>query len=523
MGVCTSRDQSPGLQAEWEARIAKVQPLPGPIQELRQVLGNRLQIPGDESYNSARGDPHAPGVAWDGKFRQTWNLDDVGFPSAIASVDTVSEVQAVVKYAAAHCLDAGTLLCVACGRHSHQSVLDNSLVLDLQRLNSVEVDPVKKLAKVAGGAQQGTLDMACEPHSLATTAGHNASTGCGGLILQGGHGFLERKFGLVVDNLVSAEVVLADGRLVEANASENSDLLWALKGGGGNFGVVVSFTLRLHELPPTYAGQRVHIPLGVGPFKSRAEIISRFFSKTVGGPDEAAGLIVLPGGGPVVEMLLWVGDASEGKAYFDSKNVGVPLLKNSMAITKYHSEVQRYYAPGNMNAIYQTGVLLPEVSDAVATKIAEFASCAPKLCLLILLPIGGKVNTVAPEDTAVAHRNMKVWVLVSAQFPPGNLDARAEAVKWARSVKQGLLPFSGGAQYGVLSEVTTHDAADGKNTGEFKLSADQDGGAIGCMLNTADTVAHRNIYGANLPRLQQLKLKYDPKNVFRVNDNIVPR
>lgn len=262
---CVGREEDLQKRAmERSERLQKVSRLPGPVDELRKLLGDRLQTPGDPGYDSARGDPCAPGVSWDGEFRQTWNLDDIGYPSAIATVQTVAEVQEVVGYASRHGGQGEVLLCVAAGRHSHQCMIDNTLVLDLQRLASVEVDAERKTAKVAGGAQQGALDLACEPYGLATTAGHNASTGCGGLILQGGHGFLERKFGMVVDNLIAVEVVLADGRLVEASDSENEGLFWAVRGGGGNFGVIVSFTLRLHEVSDVYAGILGGAPRGVG-------------------------------------------------------------------------------------------------------------------------------------------------------------------------------------------------------------------------------------------------------------------
>eukprot|EP00933_Yihiella_yeosuensis_P053053 TRINITY_DN51217_c0_g1_i1.p1 TRINITY_DN51217_c0_g1~~TRINITY_DN51217_c0_g1_i1.p1 ORF type:complete len:416 (+),score=66.50 TRINITY_DN51217_c0_g1_i1:97-1248(+) len=380
----------------------------------------------------------------------------------------------------------------------------------------------KQLARVAGGAQQGALDMACEPHGLATTAGHNASTGCGGLILQGGHGFLERKFGMVVDNLVSVEIVLWNGSLVTANDSENADLFWAVRGGGGNFGVIVSFTLRLHPLSEVYAGIRVHVPLGMGPLKSREELTAQFFDKILGGPDEATGLLVLPGGGPVVEMLLWVGAPEDGKSYFDSKNLGWPILQNSMGIKKYHSEVQRFYPPGNSNAIYQSGVLVEETSEALVAKLADLvcSARAPNSeSAIICMPMGGKVPTVANDATAYSHRNMKVWLLISANFQPGDDAMREKCVQWVRTVKAELLPFSRGAGYGVLSDVQVHDAKDSK-------MSEADGGAIGVMMNTPDTVAKdgkRNIYGANLPRLQTIKAKYDPNNVFRVNDNILPK
>eukprot|EP00435_Cladocopium_sp_Y103_P062995 s3_g24.t1 len=324
----------------------QVAKLPGPNDDLEELLGERFQTPQKAEYHRARGVLGIDEVAWDGKYRATWNPDAMGFPMAICSVQSVAEVQRVVKYAAQHCLPVGVRLCVAAGRHSHMCMLDNTLVLDLQGLSSVEVFPELHLAKVQGGAQQGQLDVACEPHGLATTAGHNASTGCGGLILQGGHGFLEpcqlisfpweRMFGLVIDNLVEVELVLANGELVKANANEHEDLFWAIRGGGGNFGVVVSFTLR-----PVYAGTQIHAAQAPG---EREELLTKFFEKTVNGPDEATGLVVLPCGGPMIEMLVWVGSPSQGQEYFQRRASGPK---------SYHSDVQRFSDPnGTGKAVY---------------------------------------------------------------------------------------------------------------------------------------------------------------------------
>eukprot|EP00434_Breviolum_minutum_P022768 symbB.v1.2.020087.t1/scaffold1671.1/size106526/1 len=355
--------------AEAQRRAKDVRTLPGPYEELEHLLGDRFQTPQKDRYHTARGVLGIEDVAWNGRYRATWNPDAIGYPCAIAMVETVKEVQQLVTYAAKHCLPNGVRLCVAAGRHSHMCMLDNTLVLDLQGLSSVEIFPEQLLAKVAGGAQQGQLDVACEAYNLATTAGHNASTGCGGLILQGGHGFLERMFGLVIDNLVEVEVVLADGTLVKANAQEHEDLFWAVRGGGGNFGVVVSFTLRLHPLGPTYAGTQVHKAFD-GP--SREEVMTKFFEKTLNGPDEATGLIVLPCGGPVVEMLVWIGSPTEGQQYFEQRPPSGPLLRNTLGVKSYHSDIQRFSDPeGSGKAVHQTGVLLPEWSKEAAMKLAE--------------------------------------------------------------------------------------------------------------------------------------------------------
>ncbi|CAJ1436127.1 unnamed protein product [Effrenium voratum] len=512
---------------EWALKMANVKPLPGPENELRKLLGDRLQTPLDIYYHKARGQSGMEDVAWNGPFRMTWNNDDVGFPSAIATVDSVEEVQAVVSYAGKHCHPNGTRLCVASGRHSHVCMLDDALVLDLQRISSVEVFPEQMLAKVGGGAQQGDLDLACEPHDLATTAGHNASTGCGGLILQGGHGFLERIFGLVVDNLLEIELVIANGQLIRASETENAELFWAVRGGGGNFGVAVSFSIRLHRLKAdVYAGKRVHVPLGMGPFMSREAVAMHFFEKTLRGPDEATGLLVLPCSGPAVEILLWAGDPEEGRKYFEPKAKGWPVLENSMGIAKYHSQVQRYNHPGgDGTAVYQTGVLLPDISPEALEKVAECVSSkrAPNSSsVIIMLPLGGAVSRVATDATAYGFRDFKAWALVVGSFQAGDQEERSKVVKWVRDVKAELLPFSRGAGYGVLGEVAVHNKVptEAPTSEEQKLN-ESEGGSIGIMLNTGQT-GGRNIYGPNLQRLQAVKAKYDPKNLFNVNDNIVP-
>lgn len=515
---CASRDKPPparppvDLAAAWR-RAAEVAKLPGPNDDLEELLGERFQTPQKAEYHRARGVLGIDEVAWDGKYRATWNPDAMGFPMAICSVQSVAEVQRVVKYAAQHCLPVGVRLCVAAGRHSHMCMLDNTLVLDLQGLSSVEVFPELHLAKVQGGAQQGQLDVACEPHGLATTAGHNASTGCGGLILQGGHGFLERMFGLVIDNLVEVELVLANGELVKANANEHEDLFWAIRGGGGNFGVVVSFTLRLHPLGPVYAGTQIHAAQAPG---EREELLTKFFEKTVNGPDEATGLVVLPCGGPMIEMLVWVGSPSQGQEYFQRRASG-PLLSDTMGVKSYHSDVQRFSDPnGTGKAVYQTGVLLPEWSREAAAKISELVQSprAPNASsAILLLPLGGAVMHMRPEATAYCFRSMKVWVLVSGQFEVDS-EERPKVVKWARQVRHELLPFSGGAGYGALDESAQHAATFAQDESE--------GGAIGIFTNTVQINKERNIFGSNLGRLQQIKAKYDPNNVFRANDNILP-
>lgn len=306
----------------------------------------------------------------------------------------------------------------------------------------------------------------------------------------------------------------SDGRLVTASEKDDAELFWAIRGGGGNFGVVVSFTFQLHPLSTVYAGVRVHVP--AWPFgKERDALLMEWYEKIVKGPNDASGLAVMPGGGPFVEMLLWTGDSAEGEAYFTEKNASWPLLKNSMGPHSYHREVQRFYEPGNDKPHYQTGVLLPEMTQEIATVLAGLVvgSCAPTdLCAIIVLPLGGQMSVPAPTATANPHRHYKCWVLISGSWlPNAGEEVRNKCIDWVRKVKKAMHPFSEGASYGVLGEVVTHD-----DTVPQVMTLHDEGGAVGCF------IGKRNIFGDNLPRLQHAKKVYDPQNLFRINDNILP-
>eukprot|EP00128_Syssomonas_multiformis_P010748 Colp12_sorted_trinity150504_noHs@5022 len=219
-----------------EERLATVAKLPGSLDELRQVLGDRLYLPSDPLFHNARYGIPADGHNW----KETFNLDALGLPAAIASCKSVEDVQACVRYAALNLVNHEKIrIAVAAGRHSHMCMVDDAFVIDLGLMKNVSVDSEKRLAFVDAGCLWGEVDSACEPFNLAVTAGHNATTGVAGLTLQGGHGFLERKLGLTVDNLEELDIVTPDGTFHQGvNATTNPDLYWALRGGCGNFGVV---------------------------------------------------------------------------------------------------------------------------------------------------------------------------------------------------------------------------------------------------------------------------------------------
>mmetsp|Transcript_20320 Transcript_20320/g.45872 ORF Transcript_20320/g.45872 Transcript_20320/m.45872 type:complete len:536 (-) Transcript_20320:42-1649(-) len=516
-------------------------PLPGPKEDqekLRNTLNGRLYTFDDNDrrtmYDEIRSGSNGT---------KTWNVDGMGKPAAIAACQSAADVSAAVAFCARHCHPHGVRTCVAGGRHSHQCMANGSFVIDLSGLKGITVNEAEGHVDVMGGSLQGDIDEATEPYGLATTAGHVASTGCGGLIVQGGHGYLERKFGMVIDNLLQVEMVVADGGIVVADEEQNTDLFWAIRGGGGNFGVVVRFRIRLHPVPgKIYAGQRIHAPLGAGSwFPDRATLVRAFSRVTAESEDDnATGLLVMPCGGPVIENLVYIGPMEDGEQYFakHKNEVGYPLLDN-MKGRSYHLDVQRF-APAGGGNFYMAGVLVPKMSDRLAEALGHCVTSAngpgrKTNCLVFVLPMGGAVSSKMPEDTAYPHRTSLLWVLIQGEWigdpgTPEYEERRARVVAWCGMVKENITPFSIG-HYGVLSEVDTHGNA-GENVKDEKErtsaeNAVNDGGAVGNRDTNAGFCAmtlggKRNVYGPNLPRLRGIKKRYDPDNLFNVNDNILP-
>lgn len=246
---------------------------------------------------------------WNGLNRtKQWSLGTVGWPSGIARVTTVEQVQAVVNYAREHCYPAGISLAVACGRHSHASMPTNALVLDLSGMNEVKVDAAAKLAVVSGGCLAGDFNDALKPYNLAGVTGDSWNTGVGGQWLHGGHGILEKKMGMVIDNIVETEIVTADGVVKTCNAFENEELFWACRGAGSSFGIVTKITVKLIELPEKseiVQAMQAHIPTKKGTRAKRLKQMRAFSDKdstvfTSAERESVTPMMVMPVGGPVV-------------------------------------------------------------------------------------------------------------------------------------------------------------------------------------------------------------------------------
>jgi len=281
-------EKAPNLKASRRGFLSPAE-LPGDFLLLAEALKPTgvLVTPHSQEYEVTR--------TW-----QAWNYQSAGLPSGIVIATTATDVKSTVQYAAERRLD----LCIAGSRTSSHCMKDNSLVLDLSRMNQCSVDVGRKMVTVQPGTRWGDVDLACREHSLATTGSMDPNSSVIGSALHGGHGWLERVFGLVADNVLSAEIVLADGTTVLSNKTINQDLFWGIRGGGGNFGIVVSMTLQLFDLPnrgKLYGFLVQHEVLPGN--KSRQNLLERYFEHAVDAADPLMLCITLHGQGPVREVI----------------------------------------------------------------------------------------------------------------------------------------------------------------------------------------------------------------------------
>jgi FAD/FMN-containing dehydrogenase len=369
-------------------------------------------------------------------------------------------------------------------------------------MKGVRVDPVAKTARVGGGCTWADVDHATHAFGLATPSGIISTTGVGGLTLGGGLGHLTRKCGLTIDNLIEADVVLADGRFVTVNERENADLFWALRGGGGNFGVVTSFLFRLHEIDTVYAGPMVWT-------MDRAEEVLRWYRDfIVAAPDELNGFfmfMVVPRHAPFPEELwgknacgivwCWTGPLDQGEATFAPirQMFGPPAIDWVGPIP--HPALQGMfdflYPPGQN--WYWKADFVNEIPDEAIARHLQFGGNLPTDgATMHLYPINGAAGRVAKDATAWNYRDAN-WgeVIVGVSADPAD---RERMTQWARDYWSAVHPYTAGGAYVNMM-----------------MEADDEG---------ADRV--RASYGANYDRLVALKNKYDPTNLFKRNQNIRP-
>jgi len=429
--------------------------------------------------------------------RSVWNAMIDRRPGLIVQCHGTRDVVQAVRFAREHDL----VLAVKGAGHNiaGSAVADGGLVIDFARMRSVEVDPLGRTARVDPGCTLGELDEATQVYGLVVPTGINSTTGIAGLTLGGGFGWISRKYGMTVDSLLSVEVVTAEGDVVTASESENPDLFWALRGGGGNFGVVTSFQFRLHPVgPEVLSGLIVH------PFEGAGDLIRQYRAVVANSPDELSVWLVLRKAPPLpflpeewhgkmvlVMAACYAGDVAAGEeAMKPIRSLGNPIADviSPHPFTGWQQAFDPLLTPGARN--YWKSHDFAELSDGLIDTLVEYAGTLPTdetECFVARL--GGAINRVDPAATAYPHRNVEFLVNVHTRWEAPEDDDRC--VQWARGLFNAMAPFATGGVY------------------------------VNFMPND-ETGRTPGAYGENYRRLSELKARFDPTNLFRTNQNILP-
>ncbi|MGH2946150.1 MAG: FAD-binding oxidoreductase [Solirubrobacteraceae bacterium] len=451
---------------------------------LAERLAGEVISPDHPEYETARG-------VWNGMIDKR--------PAAIARCADAEDVAAAVRFAA----EQGLPLAVRGGGHNvaGTAVVDDGLVIDLSAMRAVRIDAAGRTVHVQGGATWADVDRVTAPLGLATPGGVVSETGVAGLALNGGVSHQRRRDGMTVDNLVSAEVVLADGRQLRASAGEHPDLHWALRGGGGNFGVVTSFELRLHELGPEVFALNVAYPI-----EDAGRVLAGWRDAVAGAPDElsTAGLIwSLPVVDELPEQLrglpyvgvagMWAGDPGEGeRATRGLRELATPLLDMSGRVEylDFQRSLDPFFPAGPRR--YWKALYLDGFSDVAIDTTVDWSNRRPSNdTLVIIRHCGGAMARVGAGDTAFGDRSSEWMLSIDSTWHDPADDATN--VAYTRAFWDAAIPFSDGKTY-------------------FNFPG---------LLEEGDA-AVRASYGANHDRLAAIKAAYDPDNRFRLNQNIRP-
>jgi len=419
-----------------------------------------------------------PGDAGYDEARQVWNAMVDRRPALIARCHDARDVGAALALARRDGLEVG----IRCGGHSvvGLAVPEGGLMIDLTPMGGVRVDPERRRAWVQGGALLGALDAATQPYGLATTAGNVSHTGVGGLTLGGGMGWLAREYGLTCDNVVSFELVTADGEVVRASAEENSELFWGLRGGGGNFGVVTEFEFRLH---PT-GTQALSVELDF-PVTDAASAVARWRDLSAAAPRRATYAATLFGGVATLGFV-WVGDPDEGREHARAlETLGRPTERRVVELSYLDLQTREDTSRGHAQRRYWKGHYFHELPDSAIEALVQHDPAVGAS----LQAYGGAIAEVPDETAAFSQRETAFEYVGAARWTDPNEDAKRIAS--ARESAARLEPFASGAYVNVLG----------------------DDGAAG---------VRRAYSPAKLTRLTALKDRVDPDNVFHLNQNIPP-
>jgi FAD/FMN-containing dehydrogenase len=452
------------------------------LAELRSTVTGAVIVPGDQDYEAAR---------------RTWNYAIDRYPQVIVRCTGTADVVAAVRFARSE----GLPIAVRGGKHSIAgfSTCDDGLVVDLTQMSAVNVDARAGRARAQGGATWKQFDRETQLYGLATTGGLVSSTGLGGFTLGGGIGHLVRKHGLACDNLISATVINADAQVVRAAADENPELFWALRGGGGNFGVVTSLEFAVHQVGPTVLGGPIFYPAD-----QAAQVISGWVEAVAEAPDGLTSFIDLTAAPPLpflpeaihgskvaVVIACYAGDMDEGEAAVAAlRRLGDPIadVLAPISYVALQQLVDPLWEAGAAN--YFTSAFLDGVPDAaVNTLVAAHGRSAlpPATCELHVHHLGGALSRVGEDATAFARRRSPFLLnCVARSQDPADLPP---IIEWARGSREKMLRFGSG-QY---------------------------------VNFTGEAGAERTAYPPQIyARLARVKREYDPDNVFRFNQNISP-
>ena len=452
------------------------------IENLKSKVKGQIVLPSDPSYDEVR---------------QIWNAMIDRRPALIVRCAEASDVPHAISFARENELEisirgaghniAGNALC------------DNGIMIDFSTMRNVRVDAKKKRAYVEPGAILADFDEAAQRHGLATPVGINSTTGIAGLTLGGGFGWLTRKYGLTVDNLVSVDVVTADGKRIQASENENADLFWAIRGGGGNFGIVTQFEFNLHQVGP-----EILAGLIVFPFDQAKQVLTQYREFVESAPEElnvwallrkAPALPFLPGdvhGKEVVVLVtFYVGDVAQGRKLIEPlRRFGDPHGEH-IGVQPY-AQWQKAFDPlltsGARN--YWKSHNFTELSDGALDAMIEFAGKLPSAqCEIFLGLIAGSANRVPANAMAYRHRDAKFVLNVHGRWDERADDERC--IAWARAFFQASAPYASNGAY-------------------VNFMTEEESGRVAAA------------YGPNYDRLAQIKKQYDPDNLFHLNQNIRP-
>ncbi|HTS57019.1 MAG TPA: FAD-binding oxidoreductase [Terriglobales bacterium] len=451
------------------------------IDQLKSAFRGELIQPTDGAYDQAR---------------KVYNAMIDKRPKLIARCVDVADVMAAVRYGRENVM----LTAIRGGGHNGGGlgICDGGLVIDLSQMKGVRVDPAARTARVAAGCVWGDVDHATHPFGMAVPCGFIATTGVAGLTLGGGIGYLSRRYGLTIDSLLSVDMVLADGRFVTANTKENADLFWAVRGGGGNFGVVTSFEFRMHAVSTVQFGPTFW------PLEQAAEVLKVYRKFILTAPEEVDGFfafLVIPPAPMFPEHLhmkavcgiVWCGTgtaAETDKATSPMRSVGKPLLDaiGPAPFPVVQSTFDGLYPPGLQ--WYWRADNFTELSDAAIAKHVEHGSKLPSMwSTMHLYPVNGAAQRVGKNDTAYSFREaVFAEVIVGVDPDPANA---GKITEWCKSYYDALHPYSAGGAY------------------------------VNFMMDEGQERVQAS-FRDNYARLATIKKKYDPTNFFRVNQNIKP-